>query len=201
MIYRVLGSAVVDGSKWPSQSSILGDRKISYTLGIEKCFAGCFEQHCDRRATSGDHAEWCNDAYRLPVPDGPAGTRIKQMTVPAAVDLEKTFVIAAGRKRAARELDRRDDFARPPWVTDSDAPRSAILLRPGGANIAAKVDKNMLKAVLEAKGRHPIRRVFLADAAEVHFHSSAWQTDRMLAPFDIAPADRRYGGLQLGASG
>jgi hypothetical protein len=32
MIYRVLGSAVVDRSKWPSQSSILGDRKISYTL-------------------------------------------------------------------------------------------------------------------------------------------------------------------------
>src|SRR3977135_628207 len=134
MIYRVLASAVVDGSQWPRQSSILGDRKISYTLGIEKCFAGCFEQHCDRRATSRDHAEWCDDAYRLPVPDGPAGSRVEQMTVPAAVDLEKTFVIAAGRKRAARELDRGDDFARPPRVADSDAPRSAILLRPRGGD-------------------------------------------------------------------
>src|SRR6266566_5067245 len=32
MIYRVLGSALIGRSKWPRQSSILGDRKISYTL-------------------------------------------------------------------------------------------------------------------------------------------------------------------------
>ena len=127
--------------------------------------------------------------------------RIKQMTVAPVVDLEKTFVIAAGCKRAARELDRGDDFACPPWMTDSDAPRSAIVLRPGGTNIAAKVDKDMPKAVLEATGRHPIRGVFLADTAEVYFHSRARQTDRIPAPFDIAPPDRRYGGFQLGASG
>src|ERR1700687_5405818 len=117
------------------------------------------------------------------------------MTVSTVVDLEKTLVIAAGCKRAARELDRGDNFACPPWVADSDAPRSAILLRPGGTNIASKINKNMLKAALQAKGRHPIRGVFLADAAEVYFHSTAWQTDRILAPFDIAPPDRRYGVL------
>ena len=32
MIYRVPGSALIGRSKWPRQSSILGDRKISYTL-------------------------------------------------------------------------------------------------------------------------------------------------------------------------
>src|SRR5229473_2743634 len=42
MIYRVLGSAQIRRSKWPRQSSILGDRKISYTLRIEKCFSGAW---------------------------------------------------------------------------------------------------------------------------------------------------------------
>jgi hypothetical protein len=32
MIYRGFGSALIRRSKWPCQSSILGDRKISYTL-------------------------------------------------------------------------------------------------------------------------------------------------------------------------
>src|ERR1700686_457539 len=113
------------------------------------------------------------------------------MTVATVVDLKKTLVIAAGCKRAACELDGGDDFAWAPRMTDSDAPRRAILLRSGGTNIAAKVDKNMLKAVLDAKGRHAVRGVFLADAAEVYFHSGARQTDRILAPFDIAPPDRR----------
>jgi len=55
----------------------------------------------------------------------------------------------------------------------------------------------MSHSVLEADGRDPIGRVFLADAAEVDLHSRTRQADRLRGPLDLAPADERDGGGEL----
>src|SRR5450631_604200 len=192
MIYRARGSALIPGRKWPREPSVAGDGEVSHTLRIEKCFSACFEQHRNRRAASCHHAQRRDHAYRLPVLDGPAGACIEEMTIPTMVDFEKALVIAAGGERAGRELDGCDDLVQPSRMANPDAPWSAVALRARGADVASQVDERMFETVLQAQRRHPIRGVFLAYAAEVYFHPAARQSDSMLAPFDIAPPDRRY---------
>jgi hypothetical protein len=78
-------------------------------------------------------------------------------------------------------------------MPDPHAPRRAVRLRTDRTNVAAEIHEAMSHSVLEADGRDPIGRVFLADAAEVDLHARTRQADRLRGPLDLGPADERDG--------
>ena len=65
-----------------------------YRLCIEKRRARAFEQHRDRRATAGDHAQRRRHADRLPVRRRHARLRVEDVAITLAAD----FKIASSSK-------------------------------------------------------------------------------------------------------
>src|SRR5207253_3493474 len=118
------------------------------------------------------------------------------MAVAPAVDLDEALVIAAGRDRALKQIERCHDSLRNAWMLDADRPGRSVGMRPDDLNVAAKIDQAVAKACLRAERRGAIRRVFLDHAAEVDFHSSKTEHESRALPADLVPAHARKQALQ-----
>ncbi len=126
--------------------------------------------------------------------DRHAGARIHDVAVPPAADVEVPLVVAARRERAGREVEARHGGVVAARMADADAPRRAVGLRSDRADVAAQVHEPVAQSALEEDRRDAVRRVFLADAAEVDLHARARQVHGLRVPLDVGPADVRDGG-------
>ena len=104
--------------------------------------------------------------------------------------LEVTLVVARGCDRAFGNVHRRDDgglgLAR---MADPDVPGRAVRLATDRTHVAAKIDQRMRDAALLQDRRRAIRRVFLADAAEVELHAGLREPHETIAPLHVLPAE------------
>ena len=115
---------------------------------------------------------------------------LRMWLIAPATHFDEAFVVAAGRQRPRRQVEARDGAPRRRGCGCRPA-RRAVVLRTDRPQVAAEVHESVPDPVLGADRCHAVGRVFLADAAEVDFHSGPRQADRALVPFDRRPVDQR----------
>ncbi len=179
----------------PTRRAVGSDGDVVNALRGEERLAASFLQHRDRRAASGNDAQRRHHADRLPVRDGHARARIEDVAVAAPVEIEIALVIAAGRDRAAGELDVGDR----PRARAADARSPTRHGAPSACAPIARTSPARFTSACATPGvlqdrRRAVGRVFLADAAEVDFHAGARQPHASVVPFDVAPSDQRARG-------
>ncbi len=115
--------------------------------------------------------------------------RMEDVAVAAPVDLEEALVVATGGHRRIRELQRRDQFAADARVPDADTPLCSVGPKAHRTHVTAEVRESVLDPAFGADRRDTVRRVFLADPAEIDFHAGARQSNRTFVPLNLAPID------------
>src|SRR5947207_6928550 len=158
---------------------------------VEPLCAAILHQHRDGRCTAGDDAFGCRDRDAGEAADRHAGARRENMAVAPAVDLDEALVIAAGRDRALKQIERCHDSFRAAWMLDADRPGGSVGMRPDDLDVAAEIDQAVAEASFGAERRGAIRRVFLDHAAEVDFHSWKTEHESRALPADLVPAHAR----------
>ncbi len=123
------------------------------------------------------------------------------MAVALPIEFKIAFIVAAGGQRAL--TDRKGghhtlDLAR---VLDPDAPRPSIQLRSEKAHVATKIHVTVTHAGFDQQRRRAVRRILLAEAAEIDLHAGLAQQHIFSAACNLVPANQRQQRLQRAGAG
>ena len=127
-----------------------------------------------------------------------AAARIEDVAVAFAIELKKSLVITAGGQATAIDRDRGENRCLVARVLDPDHPGTAIGLGSQHPHVTCQVDVAMAQAFRSKHRTGPVGSVFLAEPAEIEFHTSLRQAHRLRFALDPPPADQLTQGIQVG---